>query len=205
MAAYRERQYEVVPQDDSRFESVVVVLHPGGGLGSGFFVRDDLVVTNYHVIEGTKFVELQMFDGQETFGKVIAYDVRLDLALIKVQARGQPINFYSDRQLPQGDMVEAIGHPEGLKFSITRGIISGLREIESSYAPGGNKIRFIQTDTAINPGNSGGPLYLGKLVIGVNTQKLAATELEGLSFAIHYSEVIELLKNHGVVPGMETS
>lgn len=205
LAAYRERQYEVVPQDDSRFESVVVVLHPGGGLGSGFFVRDDLVVTNYHVIEGTKFVELQMFDGQETFGKVIAYDVRLDLALIKVQARGQPINFYSDRQLPQGDMVEAIGHPEGLKFSITRGIISGLREIESSYAPGGNKIRFIQTDTAINPGNSGGPLYLGNLVIGVNTQKLAATELEGLSFAIHYSEVIEFLKNHGVVPGMETS
>ena len=205
LAAYRERQYEVVPKDDTRFESVVVVLHPGGGLGSGFFVRDDLVVTNYHVIEGTKFVELQMVDGQETFGKVIAHDVRLDLALIKVQARGQPINFYSDRQLPQGDMVEAIGHPEGLKFSITRGIISGLREIESSYAPGGRKIRFIQTDTAINPGNSGGPLYLGDLVIGVNTQKLAATELEGLSFAIHYSEVIKFLEKHGIAPSMETS
>ena len=202
LAAYRERQYEVVPKDDTRFESVVVVLNPGGGLGSGFFVRDDLVLTNYHVIEGAKFVELQMFDGQETFGKVSAYDVRLDLALIKVQARGPPVYFYSDRQLPQGKMVEAIGHPEGLKFSITRGIISGLREIESSYAPGGKKIRFIQTDTAINPGNSGGPLYLGDLVVGVNTQKLAATELEGLSFAIHYSEVIEFLKKNKITPGM---
>ncbi len=55
-------------------------------------------------------------------------------------------------------------------------------------------MKFIQTDTALNPGNSGGPLFLGDKVIGVVTQKLAAAELEGLSFAIHYGEVLDFLE-----------
>lgn len=201
LAAYRKRQFKAVPKDDRRFESVVVVFSPTGSYGSGFFVRDDLVLTNYHVIEGSKFVELKLFNGQETFGKIIANDIRLDLALIKVQARGKPAAFFSDRDLPLGGTVEAIGHPKGLEFSISRGIISGLRKIKSNYVEGGKAIRFIQTDTAVNPGNSGGPLFLGDKVVGVNTQKLAATELEGLSFAIHFSEVLDFLKKKGIAIG----
>ena len=198
LIAYRSRQYEATPTDDDRFSNVVVVFHPGGGIGTGFYVRDDLVLTNYHVTEGSRFVEMKLFSGQETFGKVISNDIRLDLALIKVQARGKPVTFFTDLSLPLGQTVEAIVHPRGLQFSITRGVISALREIESRYMKGGKKVRFIQTDTAINPGNSGGPLFLGGRVVGVNTQKLAATELEGLSFAIHYSEVLDFLEKNGL-------
>ncbi len=190
----KKLKYDVKPSiKDRRFESVVVVCHPGGALGAGFFVADDLVLSNYHVIEGTKYVEMKLFDGQETFGKVIDYDIRLDLALIKSQAIGIPVQISDDKTLTLGNSVEAIGHPKGFEFSITRGIISGLRKIKSSYAPGGKEILFIQTDAAINPGNSGGPLYLSDKVVGVNTQKLAATEIEGICFAIHYSEIIEFI------------
>jgi len=188
------------PNDD-RFESVVVVFHPGGGVGTGFYVRDDLILTNYHVIEGTQFVEMKTRDGQETFGRVSAKDIRLDLALIKVQARGRPVRFFTQRSLPVGDTVEAVGHPKGLEFSLTRGVVSAMREIEGRFTRGGKKIRFIQTDAAINPGNSGGPLFLGPHVIGVNTQKLASTEIEGLGFAIHYAEVLDFLERNQIPSG----
>ena len=202
LAEFKKNQYEVTPdKNDPRFDNVVVVYHPGGGLGTGFYVRDDLVLTNYHVIEGSQFVEMKLFDGQETFGKVIAKDIRLDLALIKSQARGKPVKFYRSNNLPQGKTVEVIGHPKGLEFSITRGIVSSLREIPSRYVPGGKKVRFIQTDAAINPGNSGGPMFLGGQVVGVNTQKLAATELEGLSFAIHYADVLKFLNENNINGG----
>ena len=77
-------------------------------------------------------------------------------------------------------------------------MVSGLRMIESRYMQGGNKVRFIQTDVAINPGNSGGPLFYNDKVVGINTQKLAATELEGLAFSIHYSEIIDFLERSGI-------
>lgn len=196
LAQFKKRQFKST-EDDPRFETVVVVYNPTGSLGTGFFVRDDIVLTNYHVTEGTKFVEMKLHSGQETFGKVIAKDIRLDLALIKSQARGTPVTFYKSNTLALGKTVEAIGHPKGLEFSLARGVISALRKINSQKSSGGKKILFIQTDTAINPGNSGGPLFLGSKVIGVNTQKLAATELEGLGFSIHYSEVVNFLnKNH---------
>ena len=193
---FKKQASVATPADDERFKSVVVVHTPSGKTGSGFYVRDDLVLTNYHVIEGSRYVEMRLFDKRETFGKVVDHDIRLDAALIKVEARGKPLSFYEQPALRLGDTVEAIGHPSGLEFTITRGIISGLREIKSSYAPGGKPIQFIQTDAAINPGNSGGPLFLGHSVIGVNTQKLAATDIEGLGFAIHYSEILDFLAEH---------
>jgi serine protease Do len=202
LVASKKQQFDVRPdKDDPRFDKVVVVYHPGGGIGTGFFVQDDVVLTNYHVIEGSQFVEMKLFSGQKTFGKVIGKDIRMDLALIKSQAREKPVAFFEGNSLPLGKSVDAIGHPEGLEFSITRGIISSMREIESSYMSGGKKIRFIQTDAAINPGNSGGPLFLGDRVIGVNTQKLTATELEGLGFSIHYSEVLEFLRKNNIHVG----
>ena len=164
----------VFNKDKDRFQSVVVIFHPRGSVGSGFYVAEDIVLTNYHVTEGTSFLELALFNGDETFGKVIAKDLRLDLALVKVQARGEPVTFYREKSLTLGSTVEAIGHPSGLEFSITRGAISGIRRLPSRYDPGGKAIRFIQTDVAINPGNSGGPLYLGQKVIGVNTLKLVS-------------------------------
>lgn len=199
LAKFKSKQYEVVPDsNDPRFDHVVVIYHPGGGLGTGFFVREDVILTNFHVIQGTQFVEMKLFSGQETFGKVIAKDIRLDLALIKSQARGRPVAFYDSNHLALGQTVDVIGHPKGLEFSISRGVLSGMREIESRYMKGGNEVRFIQSDAAINPGNSGGPLFLGNKVVGVNTQKLAETDLEGLGFSIHYAEVLDFLEKENL-------
>jgi len=181
---------------DPRFESVVVVLNPKGSLGSGFFVKPDVVLTSFHVIEGVKYVEMKTYDGENTFGRVMCSDIRLDLALIKVQARGKPVRFHALTQLNSGDTVEAVGHPSGLEFSITRGVISAIRKLPSRYAPDADEVLFIQTDAALNPGNSGGPLFLGDEVIAVNTQKLVKTEVEGLGFAIHYSEVLRFVNQN---------
>jgi len=200
LLAKKEKEFSALPESipEARLNSVVVIQNPGGKYGTGFYVADDLVLTNVHVIEGSQFAEMRLRNGQETFGKVIAKDIRLDLALIKTQLRGDPVTFFGGQNLPLGETVIAVGHPKGFEFSVTRGIISALREIDSTTAPGGKKILFVQTDAAINPGNSGGPLYLKDSVIGVNTQKLAAVNVQGLGFAVHYSEVLTFLRENKV-------
>lgn len=182
-----------VAVNDPRFDSVVVILNPKGALGTGFFVTPDLVMTNYHVVEGVKFVEMKLYNGTETFGKVVKSDVRLDLALVKVQTRGTPVKFFEGNTLDLGSTVEAIGHPKGLTLTITRGVVSAVRKKKSVFAVGGKDVMFVQTDAAINPGNSGGPLFLNEKVIAVNNNKLAGGS-EGLGFSIHYSEVAEFMK-----------
>lgn len=199
LAAYRNRTYDIKPkQTDDRFNRVVVVLNPQGSLGTGFYIRDDLILTNFHVVDGAKFVEMKLYNGQETFGKVIAKDVRLDLAVVRVQHRGIPVQFYRKRSLRQGSPVDIIGHPNRLLFSITRGIISAERRAPSLHMNGGKPVHVIQTDAAINGGNSGGPMFLGNEVIGVNTFKRVGVAIEGLNFAVHYSEVFEFLDRKGI-------
>ena len=193
LALHKAKQFDGKPLKDSRFDSVVVILNPKGALGSGFFVKPTLVLTNHHVVEGVKFVEMKMYNGMETFGKVVKSDVRLDLALIKVQDQGAPVQFFDGNTIDLGSTLEAIGHPRGLTFTITRGVASAVRKKKSVNAVGGKDVLFVQTDAAINPGNSGGPLFLGQQVVGVNNNKLAGGS-EGLGFAVHYSEVAEFLK-----------
>ena len=124
---YKEQTFEGSSEADPRFDSVVVIYMGSGGLGSGFFVRPDVVMTNYHVVKELKFAEMKLYDGQETFGKIMAKDVRLDLALIKVQSRGKPVRFYRENKLPLGSTVEVIGHPHRYEFAITRGVVSAVR------------------------------------------------------------------------------
>ena len=194
LADYKKNAYETKSLDDPRFNNVVVIYNPQKKLGTGFFVAPNHVLTNYHVIEGAKFFEMKLYNGLETFGKVIKSDVRLDLALLRVEARGEPVKFFDSNKLKLGVEVEAIGHPKGLEFSITRGVISALRKQKSVYDIGGKDILFIQTDAAINPGNSGGPLFIGDKVVGINNQKIVANVVEGLGFAIHYSEAKKFLE-----------
>jgi serine protease Do len=182
---------------DERFKAVVYVSLPRS-LGSGFYVRDDVVMTNYHVVEESDFVEIRLYDGAETFGKVIAKDIQHDLALIKVQARRKPLKFYSGNSLPLGATAEVIGNPEGFKFSISRGVISAVRRDTPPMAMQSGKNLYIQTDAAINPGNSGGPLFLGDAVIGV--VDFVIRESEGLNFAIHYSDALAFMKKSGIEP-----
>jgi serine protease Do len=193
LAAYEEENFEQRPLNDPRFNHVVAIF-TGTSLGSGFYVRPDIVMTNYHVVQDAEFVELKTYDGQETFGKVIAQDARLDLALVKVQSRGIPVEFMRDKSLQPGDTVEAIGHPRGFEFTITRGIVSSIRREDSIVAPGGDKVLFVQTDADINPGNSGGPLFKGDLLVGVNDW--GRTDSTGLNFAIHFSEALRFIENH---------
>lgn len=201
LAKHAARTFDVRPRNDPRFDSVVVVYSQStesAGLGSGFFVAPDVVLTNAHVVDDGKFVELKTYDGQETFGKVFATDLIRDLALVRVQSRGKPVRFYNKRSLDLGQTVEAIGHPRGLEFSVSRGVISAVRHRLSVVLQKreGKPILFIQTDVSINQGNSGGPLFLGRKVVGVNTQGGPANRVEGLNFAVHYSEVLDFLREN---------
>lgn len=185
---YKEQTFEGSTQNDPRFDSVVVVFNPQGWMGSGFFVRPDVVMTNYHVVGEQNFVEMRMYDKQETFGKVIARDAGLDLALVKVQSRGKPVPFYNKNKLDLGSTVEVIGHPRGLEFSITRGVVSAVRRGGTPVMTGGKGVLQIQIDAATSPGNSGGPVFLKDHVVGVVSWGRVDQGSENLNFIIHYSE-----------------
>ena len=196
LAALKEETFGYRKGSDLRMENVVAIYPGKGGMGSGFYILPDVVLTNWHVVDESKFVEMKRFDNHETFGRVMVKDVRLDLALIKVQERGIPVRFRTARTIDLGATVEAIGHPFRQEFSITRGIVSTVREEDSINLPGGGgkPVLYIQTDTPTNPGNSGGPLFLGDEVVGVNTMGVRASVGEGQNFAVHYSEVLRFIE-----------
>ena len=186
----KNNNYEIL---DSRFESVVVV-KTGSGLGSGFYVKDDEIITNYHVIEKANNITIIDKDRKRSSAIVIKKDLKRDLALLKTNAKGKKVSFFNGA-IKQGSKVEALGHPRGKKFSISQGIVSAIRNESSVYnVSGTDNVLFIQTDAAINKGNSGGPLFLGGKVVGVNTQGLSKKTSEGMNFAVHFSEVQDFLK-----------
>ena len=194
--------YDQRPLNDPRFDSVVAIYTPQG-MGSGFFVRSNIVMTNWHVVEDRPIVELRLYDKRETFGQVIAKDVLLDLALVKVQDRGRVVAFHQGNELTPGERVDAIGHPKRRLFSITRGVVSAVRKL-SSHSLGGREVLYVQTDADLNPGNSGGPLFKGDKVVGVNAwaelhgrvtsgEKSVIVPAPGLNFAVHYAEAKRFL------------
>ncbi len=195
LAALGEETFGYRHGSDPRMESVVAV-YRADSMGSGFYILPDVVLTNWHVVDQSKFVEMKRHDKTETFGRVMVKDVRLDLALVKVQARGKPVTFRTERTVDLGATVEAIGHPKGFEFSVTRGIVSSIREYPSINLPrgGGKDVLYIQTDAPINRGNSGGPLFLGGEVVGVNAWGIEKKKAEGLNFSVHYSEVLRFIE-----------
>lgn len=195
LTRYREQTFEGSTQSDPRFDSVVVIYMPDGGLGSGFFVRPDVVMTNYHVVEEGQFAEMKVYGGQETFGKVIARDVRLDLALLRVQSRGKPAQFYDKNLLDLGSTVEVIGHPRRFEFAITRGVVSAVRELPAPNISGGKPVRQVQIDAATSPGNSGGPVFLKDRVVGVVSWGRSDPGSENLNFTIHYAEALQFIRD----------
>ena len=182
------------------------------GEGSGIILRSDgYIVTNSHVIGDSNKYEVSVItsDGQTYDAKVVGFDVRSDLAVLKVDATGLPECELGDSsQLVLGDYVMAIGNPGGRQFagSVTLGIVSGVdRIIDTDNTESTSAMRYIQTDAAINPGNSGGALVnMYGQVIGINTSKIAATGYEGMGFAIPSSKVKEIvtdLIDYGYVEG----
>ena len=197
LARYQTTKIEDSRKTDARMESVVRIFVSKAS-GSGFFVAPDLVLTNHHVVENQKLVEMKLSNGLETFGRVEASDVRLDLALVRVQARGKPVRIFDGQRLDLGATVEVIGHPKGYEFSVTRGVVSAVREHRSAMGVGGKPVRFVQIDAATSPGNSGGPVFMGDSVIAVVDWGDNRPGSENLNFAIHYSEVLEWLREKNI-------
>ncbi|MBU6428181.1 MAG: trypsin-like peptidase domain-containing protein, partial [Cyanobacteria bacterium REEB65] len=169
------------------------------GIGSGFVVNSDgLVVTNEHVVEGRSEMTVTLSDGRRFKGKVLGYDSNVDLALVKVPAKGLPALPLADSNRAEvGDWVEAFGSPLGLQKTVTAGIISAVNR-EFSHA---ERLSYLQTDAAINPGNSGGPLVLlAGQVVGMNT--FIAEGAQGIGFAIPSNTIrttIAQIRAHGTI------
>ena len=155
-----------------------------GGVGSGFIITaDGYVLTNAHVVAQAKEVTVKLTDKREFQAKVIGYDRKTDVALLKIEAKSLPVVKLGDpAETKVGEWVVAIGSPFGFENTVTAGIVSAKsRELpDEAYVP------FLQTDVAVNPGNSGGPLFNMKgEVIGINSQIYSRSGgYQGLSFAI---------------------
>jgi len=143
------------------------------GLGSGFVIdTDGHIVTNNHVVEGARRIQVRFSDDTEAEAEVVGTDPHTDLAIIKVdvpEALLHPVELGESDTLRVGQRAIAIGNPFGFERTVTTGIISAVGRV-LQQGSGFSLPNLIQTDAAINPGNSGGPLLdsRGK-VIGVNT------------------------------------
>ncbi len=162
---------------------------PSEGAGSGI-VLDTVghVLTNFHVIDGAKEIQVLFYDGSSYQAVLVGADPATDVAVIKVAAPPEvlvPVTFGSSSDLRVGQRVFAIGNPFGLERTLTTGIISSLNR--SLPTRTGRTIKsIIQTDAAINPGNSGGPLLdSSSRLIGMNTAIASRTgQSAGVGFAI---------------------
>lgn len=156
-----QRFFGVTPQMRQRIQQ---------SLGSGVIVRPDgLILTNNHVIQGGQEIVVALSDKREFRAKVVQADARLDLAVLKVDTKGEKlptVSFGDSDRVQVGDLVLAIGDPFGVGQTVTMGIVSAQARTQSTSSDA----VFIQTDAAINPGNSGGALVTtdGKLV-GINS------------------------------------
>jgi S1-C subfamily serine protease len=174
--------------------------------GSGFLIDNDgHILTNAHVVEGAKRVDVQLGDGATQQAQIVGTDPSTDIAVLKVDdTEGvDPLPLGDSTKVQVGDPVVAIGNPFGLDRTVTTGIVSALqRQIQ---APNGFSISdVIQTDAAINPGNSGGPLIDGAgQVIGINSQiESQSGGNEGVGFAVPIktaADVVSQLENGGEV------
>ena len=165
--------------------------------GSGFIISNDgYILTNYHVISGSKTVTVATYDHETYDAQVIGYDESNDIAVLKIDAENlKPVNLGDSDTLRVGDSVYAIGNPLGeLTFSLTGGIVSALSRNVRTEA--GTTMSLIQTDCAINSGNSGGALFNTRgEVIGITNAKYSSSgmsseaEIDNIGFAIPINSV----------------
>jgi serine protease Do len=160
------------------------------GVGSGFILSNDgYVMTNAHVVDGADEVVVTLTDKREFKARIVGFDKRTDVAVVKIDATGLPAVRIGDvSKLKVGEWVMAIGSPFGLENTVTAGIVSAKQRDTGDYLP------FIQTDVAINPGNSGGPLLnMRGEVVGINSQIYSRSGgFMGISFSIPIDEAIRV-------------
>lgn len=183
---------------------------PAVEVGSGIIIdaARGYIVTNYHVIAGNKQLIVTLGQDKEYPARVVGIDAHSDLAVLQIEGDNLPAAVLGDSMaLRVGELVVAIGNPLGPAFarSVTAGVVSALdREITVESRPGvKTTLRVMQTDAAINPGNSGGALVNSRgEVVGINSVKIAAAEVEGMGFAIpiHVARpIIEEIVGQGYV------
>lgn len=176
------------------------------GSGTGFFIDKRIIVTNNHIIRNNKTLKIYINGNTSSFrAVVIATDKTADIAILMITdpafdpAKITILKWGKSRKLEQGESIYTIGHPAGLSFTVTTGIISyDRRRLSSPYQ------EVIQTDASINPGNSGGPMFnMSGEVVGVNTFIYSKSGGSiGLNFAVsQYTAedvVMQLLLYHKV-------
>ena len=176
--------------------------------GSGVIYKKEgkyaYLVTNTHVINGAKKVDILLADGNKVPGEVVGSDVYSDIAVVRISAdKAKAVAEFGDsNQLTVGETAIAIGSPLGTDYanSVTQGIISSQGRNVNLKADNGQNIstRALQTDAAINPGNSGCPLInIQGQVIGITSSKISnngQTSVEGMGFAIPANDVVNIIK-----------
>jgi len=182
------------------------------GTGSGVIYQVDgdntYIVTNNHVVEGAKELKVKLSNGKTIGAELMGTDALTDIAVLKVtgQLNIKPVAFADSSKIRIGEPVYAIGNPLGLELAgtVTEGIVSSKeRTMKVETSAGNSSVKVIQTDAAINPGNSGGALIntSGQL-IGINSMKISANQVEGIGFAIPSNDtktIIEQLVKNGKV------
>lgn len=180
------------------------------GEGSGVIYKKDgkeaYIVTNNHVVDGAKKLEIMLSDGSKITGKLVGKDTYSDLAVVKVSSDKikTVAEFADSNSLTVGEKAIAIGSPLGTEYanSVTEGIVSSLSRTVTRQNDNGETVstNAIQTDAAINPGNSGGALVnIEGQVIGINSSKISSTSavagsaVEGMGFAIPSNDVVEII------------
>ena len=180
------------------------------GEGSGVIYKKDgkeaYIVTNNHVVDGAKKLEIMLSDGSKITGDLVGKDTYSDLAVVKVSSDKikTVAEFADSNSLTVGEKAIAIGSPLGTEYanSVTEGIVSSLSRTVTMQNDNGETVstNAIQTDAAINPGNSGGALVnIEGQVIGINSSKISSTSavagsaVEGMGFAIPSNDVVEII------------
>ena len=191
--------------DQVRDSVVGILIYDGFGLeaaggGTGIVMSEDgYIITNAHVVVDATGLTVVMDDESRYTARVVGYDEKTDLAVIKINATGlKPAEFGDSDAVVVGEKAVAIGNPGGLAGSVSQGIISGLnREITITLSDNTvASMNVIQTDAAINPGNSGGPLLNAwGQVIGINSSKIVASGYEGIGFSIPVNEAKPIIDN----------
>jgi serine protease Do len=188
--------------------SVVSIVRPdrrGRGLtgqGSGVIVdKAGYIVTNSHVIEGARSVEVRLSDRRTVDASIVGSDPMMDIAVLKIDANNLIAAEWGDSdKLQVGDLVWALGSPYGLDRSLTFGIVSAKSRRSGSHVGASVYQEYLQTDAAVNPGNSGGPLVnIEGQVVGINAA-IFGNAYQGISFSIPSvlaKERYEELKAHG--------
>ena len=169
---------------EKNIESIIQIMTPYGS-GSGFII-DNLIITNSHVVSGLKEVVIKSQGIPRSIAKVIYDDTYLDLAFIQLDfEKPNHILKLTCREVHDGDTTVAIGHPYGLNYSVTEGIVSRASRLQGD-------LEYIQMDAAINPGNSGGPLLNSDgEVVGVNT--FIIQNANNLGFSLPYFYIREAI------------